>query len=284
MALCSILSTTRTSRINSEAAILISSVFHNVHVGAKRSTFSKLTHVHNTRGRWRRPGINTALVWMPAVYYQESALSKNKKVINKQIKMSLLPYFYDIERPIRLMERDFFRPENFFGYSPYNQLMPRDFFGPSFLKPWENVFRPWENFMKPIEQLSSAMNQLALNEVGKITSDDEKFQVNVDVQHFSPAEINVKVVDGHVIVEGKHEEKRDEHGYVSRQFVRRYALPQGCLPDTVESRLSSDGVLTVTAPKVLALPSTGEKIVPITHTGPIKKQIGSPEPITEEAE
>ncbi|XP_047036928.1 protein lethal(2)essential for life-like [Helicoverpa zea] len=198
--------------------------------------------------------------------------------------MSLLPYLYDIERPFRLMERDFFRPDNFFGYSPYNQLMPRDFFGPSFLKPWENVFRPWENFMKPIEQLSSAMNQLALNEVGKITSDDEKFQVNVDVQHFSPEEINVKVIDGHVIVEGKHEEKRDEHGYVARQFMRRYALPQGCLPDTVESRLSSDGVLTVTAPKVLALPSTGEKIVPITHTGPIKKQIGSPEPITEEAE
>lgn len=132
--------------------------------------------------------------------------------------------------------------------------------------------------MRPMEHLSEAVNRLALNEIDtKISSDDEKFQVNVDVQHFSPDEINVKVVDGNVIVEGKHEEKRDQHGYVSRQFVRRYALPKGCLPDTVQSSLSSDGVLTVTAPKVLPMPSIGERIVPITPTGPVKKQLGSPE-------
>lgn len=101
----------------------------------------------------------------------------------------------------------------------------------------------------------------------KISGGDEnKFQVSVDVQHFAPDEISVKVVDSYVIVEGKHEEKCDEHGYVSRQFVRRFKLPQGCLPDTVESQLSSDGVLSITAPKVLPLPSMGEKIVPITYT------------------
>ncbi|KAJ8735898.1 hypothetical protein PYW07_007518 [Mythimna separata] len=191
--------------------------------------------------------------------------------------MSMIPYFYDLERPFRMVERDFYRPENFFGYSPFNQLVPRDF-----SSPFLNAFRPLENIMKPMEELSSAMNQLAVNSVGKITSDNEKFQVNVDVQHFAPEEINVKVVNGHVVVEGKHEEKQDEHGFISRQFVRRYALPQGCLPDTVESKLSSDGVLTVTAPKVLAMPSTGEKIVPITHTGPVKKQLGSPDPVPKE--
>ncbi|XP_013188042.1 protein lethal(2)essential for life-like [Amyelois transitella] len=187
--------------------------------------------------------------------------------------MSLLPYF-DLERPFRLMEREFFRPNEYFGFSPFS-LAHRNFGDP---RHWNNSFRPLETLMRPMEQLSAAMNQLALNELGtKITTDDEKFQVNVDVQHFAPEEINVKVLDGQVVIEGKHEEKRDDHGYVSRHFVRRYALPQGCLPDTVESKLSSDGVLTVTAPKVLALPSTGERIVPITHTGPIKKQIGSNE-------
>ncbi|KAI5645073.1 hsp20/alpha crystallin family domain-containing protein [Phthorimaea operculella] len=197
--------------------------------------------------------------------------------------MSIIPRMYDFEKPFRMMERDFFRrPDDFFGF---NQLMPRDFFAPEFFspeffRPWDNVFRRWEDYMKPMEQLSHAMNQLAL-ESGKVSSDDEKFQVNVDVQHFSPDEINVKVVDGHILVEGKHEEKRDQHGYVSRQFVRRYALPEGCLPDAVESKLSSDGVLTVTAPKVLALPSTGEKIIPIQHTGPVKKQLGSPDPVKE---
>nr|ASQ43191.1 HSP21.5a [Choristoneura fumiferana] len=186
--------------------------------------------------------------------------------------MSITPYLYDLERPLRTIERDFFR-DPYFDF-PVGRMMPRNFFSPAF-RPWD-MMRHFEQLMRPMEQLSSAMNQLALNE-GSITSDNEKFQINVDVQHFRPEEVSVKVIDKHVIVEGKHEEKQDEHGYVSRQFVRRYALPEGCLPDTVQSNLSSDGVLTVTAPKVLALPSTGERIVPITHTGPVQKQIGSTE-------
>lgn len=190
--------------------------------------------------------------------------------------MSVVPRFYDFERPFRMLERDFFRrPDDFFNF---NQMVRDNFFAPEFFRPWDNASRRWENYFRPMEDLRAAMNRMALNDVGQnITMDNEKFQVNVDVQHFSPEEINVRVVDGQVTIEGKHEEKMDEHGYVSRQFIRKYTLPRECLPDTVESKLSSDGVLTVTAPKILPLPSTGEKIVPISYTGPVKKQLGSPE-------
>lgn len=51
------------------------------------------------------------------------------------------------------------------------------------------------------------------------------FQVILDVQQFSPQEITVKTTDKYIIVEGKHEEKQDEHGYISRQFTRRYQIP-----------------------------------------------------------
>ncbi|OWR44130.1 small heat shock protein [Danaus plexippus plexippus] len=78
--------------------------------------------------------------------------------------------------------------------------------------------------------------------------------------------------DGYIVVEGKHEEKKDEHGFISRQFTRRYALPEGCNPDTVESRLSSDGVLSVIAPKVPSV-SKNERSVPIAQTGPVRKEI-----------
>lgn len=145
------------------------------------------------------------------------------------------------------------------GPSDFYQIVPHDYF-----KPFENMFRQ-------IEQLSSLMNNMGVKE--RTEADYEKFQVNVDVQHFAPEDISVTVVNGYIVIEGKHEERLDEHGYVSRQFVRRYPLPEGCLPDTVESKLSSDGVLTVTAPRVLPLPSTGERIVPIVKTGPVKKQI-----------
>lgn len=43
-----------------------------------------------------------------------------------------------------------------------------------------------------------------------------KFQIILDVQQFTPDEITVKTNDKFVIVEGKHEEKQDEHGFVSR--------------------------------------------------------------------
>lgn len=69
------------------------------------------------------------------------------------------------------------------------------------------------------------------------------------MQQFSPDEISVKTVDNHVVVEAKHEEKQDEHGYISRHFVRRYVLPPSHDLVNITSTLSSDGVLTITAPK-----------------------------------
>lgn len=78
-------------------------------------------------------------------------------------------------------------------------------------------------------------------------------QVILDVQQFSPDEITVKTVDNYVTVEAKHEERQDEHGYISRHFVRRYVLPPSHDLVNVTSTLSSDGVLTVTAPKKVRL-------------------------------
>uniref|UniRef100_A0A8D8CWD4 Protein lethal(2)essential for life n=1 Tax=Culex pipiens TaxID=7175 RepID=A0A8D8CWD4_CULPI len=79
---------------------------------------------------------------------------------------------------------------------------------------------------------------------------DGSFQVSVDVQHFKPEEISVKMNENYVTVEGKHEEKQDEQGYVFRHFVRKYQLPEGHDLEKVVSSLSSDGVLTIRAPRL----------------------------------
>lgn len=44
--------------------------------------------------------------------------------------------------------------------------------------------------------------------------------MSLDVQQFKPEELKVRVVEGVVEVEGKHEERQDEHGSISRHFVR----------------------------------------------------------------
>lgn len=122
-------------------------------------------------------------------------------------------------------------------------------------------YRPW---------LSTAAQQDAGSTV---SVDKDKFQINLDVQQFSPNEITVKVAgDNQIVVEGKHEEKPDEHGFISRHFVRKYFLPKGHDINQVSSNLSSDGVLTITAPK--AGQKEGEaRTIPIQQTGAPSKPI-----------
>lgn len=93
------------------------------------------------------------------------------------------------------------------------------------------------------------------------------FHVNLDVQQFAPEEISVKVSGENTItVEGKHEEKEDDHGLISRHFIRKYTIPKGHDINKVASKLSSDGVLTITAPKVQD-DTTGFREIVIEQTG-----------------
>lgn len=124
-----------------------------------------------------------------------------------------------------------------------------------------DYYRPWRNLQAAAQATGSTIKE-----------DKDKFQVNLDVQHFAPEEISVKTADGFLIVEAKHEEKQDEHGFISRGFTRRYKLPDGIEEDAVTSKLSSDGVLSISAPLKAPPKALNERIVPIIQTGPVKKQ------------
>lgn len=105
-----------------------------------------------------------------------------------------------------------------------------------------------------------------------ISMDKDKFQANLDVQQFKPEEISVKITGDNVLtIEGKHEEKQDQHGYISRHFVRRYVVPKSYDIGRVESKLSSDGVLTITAPPTNT-EALEHKSIPIAQTGEPAKQ------------
>uniref|UniRef100_UPI0001FBA1A3 ALPHA-CRYSTALLIN B CHAIN, n=1 Tax=Homo sapiens TaxID=9606 RepID=UPI0001FBA1A3 len=77
----------------------------------------------------------------------------------------------------------------------------------------------------------------------------DRFSVNLDVKHFSPEELKVKVLGDVIEVHGKHEERQDEHGFISREFHRKYRIPADVDPLTITSSMSSDGVLTVNGPR-----------------------------------
>ena len=91
----------------------------------------------------------------------------------------------------------------------------------------------------------------------------------MDVAHFEPHEVSVKALtDGSIVIEARHEEKQDEHGYISRQFSRKYLLPKDVESEKLSSSLTADGILTVTAPKkqpTATTDSSGAKTIPITR-------------------
>lgn len=170
--------------------------------------------------------------------------------------MSLVPLFFhdwwddeDFFRPSRLLDQHFgtgLRKDDLLN----SVTMPRTSL--------RNYLRPWRSTALPCHNSGSTINE-----------NKDKYQVILDVQQFTPDEITVKTKNNSIIVEGKHDEKKDEHGFVSRHFVRRYVLPDDHDIDKIVSTLSSDGILTVTAPKKERHDGT-ERIIPITQTGPAK--------------
>ncbi|KAK9744466.1 Hsp20/alpha crystallin family [Popillia japonica] len=172
-------------------------------------------------------------------------------------KMSLVPMLFrdwwddfDFNRPSRLLDQQFG-----LGVNRDDLLSSLNLRNSRYLRPWRS-------------------NVLTRQDSGStIASDKDKFQVILDVQQFAPSEITVKTSNNSIVVEGKHEEKQDEHGYISRHFVRRYILPSDHDINEVVSTLSSDGILTVTAPKKSLRPVNTERVVPITQTGPAKPTV-----------
>uniref|UniRef100_A0A336M4G1 CSON002819 protein n=1 Tax=Culicoides sonorensis TaxID=179676 RepID=A0A336M4G1_CULSO len=103
--------------------------------------------------------------------------------------------------------------------------------------------------------------------------DENGFQFRVDVQQYKPEEIKVTLNENTVTVEGQHEERSDAHGTISRQFVRKFALPKGVVDvEKLQTTFSSDGVLTIHAPKLQAIENKS-RVIPITRTGPVKESI-----------
>lgn len=106
-----------------------------------------------------------------------------------------------------------------------------------------------QDFGVPAQNSSLAQRNPG-NETGlsSIRNDPQNFQVNLDVHHFKPEELTVKHVDDAIIVTGKHQERTDEHGFVSREFTRRYVLPQEVDVDKVACSFNNN-TLTIMGPK-----------------------------------
>lgn len=170
-------------------------------------------------------------------------MSANENWIHTFLKMSLLPYkmteFQGISKPI-------------------------------FHTGWEMHPSEWLHALGSLRPWANAGDHIAK----KTFMGPDGFQISLDVQHFTPSEITVQTIDNFIVIEAKHEERQDEHSYVSRHFQRRYRLPEGFNIEDVVSTISSDGILTVKVPKPLPSSEKSDiRRIQIHQTGPARLNV-----------
>lgn len=110
-------------------------------------------------------------------------------------------------------------------------------------------------------KLSSWFNQCR-NLRPSIKIGKDKFQLQIDVRHYGKDEIRVKARPEYVIIEGYHR-AQTKRGLVMRKFMRKFKLPSGCDMQSMESKLSQDGMLTITVPRHISkMSSFCETLIP----------------------
>ncbi|GFQ91748.1 hypothetical protein TNCT_337951 [Trichonephila clavata] len=96
----------------------------------------------------------------------------------------------------------------------------------------------------------------------QVTTKGDKFQVQLDTSNYQPEEITVKIINDKLAISAKHETK-DDDVCEYHEMARSFDLPEGVDPQTVTSRLSSTGQLTVEAPMKPQKDSLTERVVPV---------------------
>ncbi|XP_037776908.1 uncharacterized protein LOC119573874 [Penaeus monodon] len=124
-----------------------------------------------------------------------------------------------------------------------------------FHKAIKEVLRNWGEESSIFDDLTSYRNLRSRDlreENQAVTSlEDESYhKFVIDVHDFmNGGEISVKAVNERELVVEGHLEKKEDGSRSSKRFLRRFVVPGDIQLDAVTSVMSSDGVLTISAPK-----------------------------------
>ncbi|KAK1787536.1 hypothetical protein P4O66_016034 [Electrophorus voltai] len=130
---------------------------------------------------------------------------------------------YEMSTPARIYDQNFAE-----ALSPQDLMVPVLYHG--------YYIRP-----RITKQLDRGFSQVEI--------EDDWYRVQLDVCQFTPDEMSVRTVDNLLEVSGRHAQRIDQHGFVSREFTRTYILPVGVDPLLLQVSLSHDGILCVQAPR-----------------------------------
>lgn len=129
--------------------------------------------------------------------------------------------------------------------------------------PWDDVNARHTDILDRYRQLRSR-NLKEENQAVAVTSDDTSRKVVMDVHDFMGGDVKVKVVgEKDLVVEGSVEKKEGGSSVASHSFRRRFSLPRLTDLSAIDSVMSSDGILTITSPKIESEAQHKTTIIPI---------------------
>ncbi|KAK6975361.1 heat shock protein Hsp-12.2 [Biomphalaria glabrata] len=97
----------------------------------------------------------------------------------------------------------------------------------------------------------------------EIHNTDKEFRVRMDLHHYKPEEVKITSDNTKITINAKHEEKQDNHGFVSREITRIYKLPENVDPSSISSTMNAHGILNIRVQKK-ALEESKETVIPVT--------------------
>uniref|UniRef100_A0A8C5T119 Heat shock protein family B (small) member 1 n=1 Tax=Malurus cyaneus samueli TaxID=2593467 RepID=A0A8C5T119_9PASS len=155
--------------------------------------------------------------------------------------------------------RDWYHGSRLFDQSFGMPHIPEDWYKWPSGSAWPGYFRllPRESALMPApgSPFGQALTRQLSSGVSEIRQTADSWKVTLDVNHFAPEELVVKTKDNIVEITG---EGRDQHGFISRCFTRKYTHGRA-FPAAVP-----DGMLTVEAPLPKPAIQSAEITIPVT--------------------
>lgn len=119
------------------------------------------------------------------------------------------------------------------------------------------------------------------NQAISITDEHQARKITLDVKDFKDGDLSVKAVGHSIVVEGRVERKEGA-SVSSHSFRRRFSLPGVVDMSTVTSAISSDGILTITAPKAKKLDSSLKLHIPISNASSVQESVAQKSTATQQ--
>lgn len=91
----------------------------------------------------------------------------------------------------------------------------------------------------------------------QVSCSNDKFMIQLELPGFLPEDFSLKTKDDIILLEAVHEGKGEGES-TSRKFSKEFKVPEGVVKEEIASSYSSEGILTIHAPRKINAPEGAE--------------------------